>query len=396
MKKTLLILVLLLVPAFLWAQKELVIEGPNDKVAPVTLQVKSDFDQDKGILRLSITGDDTSEANALWLLQDPTVYDKLDKYFKQNEGKLSVSSFAKEQLKFMNLTEKTAETVIQVVGAQMVDKAAIQTKTGVKAQIQKQILPLDTRSTLVLNLQVPPETETVTLTLKNPLLLFNKSEKYELAFVGKEVSIDFNLTRDYCTAHAEMLVQLQEYNKVFGKGEAALQQAQTPCFDKIKSLLISEITQIDLKRFENTKCQEIEDQLTGLRDLLDRITNFEAPHDGGGASGGGGGSSAGSGSSGGSGGGAGIGGGSTTPVVDDCNVKKMNDDLKAAVVKMNTYANDWISASDPAVKQAKKLAFDGLVKETDAKLNALTPACRKKVDSGSLKNYEMAKKLINN
>lgn len=393
MKRHFLILVFLLSPVLLWAQKELVIEGPNDKVASVTLQVKSEFDQDKGILKLSVTGDDTSEANALWLLQDPTVYDKLDKYFKQNDGKLSISSFAKEQMKFMNLTEKTAETVIQVVGAQMTDKASIQTKTGVKAQIQKQILPLDSRSTLVLNLKVPPETETVTLTLKNPLLLFNKSEKYELAFVGKEVSVDFNVTRDYCTAHTEMLIQLQEYNKVFGKGEAALQQAQAPCFDKVKSLLISEITQIDLKRFENTKCQELDDQLNALRDLLDRITNFEAPHDGGGASGGGGGSSAGSG---GSGGGAGIGGGSTTPVVDDCNVKKMNDDLKAAVVKMNTYANDWISATDPAVKQAKKLAFDGLVKETDAKINALTPACRKKVDSGSLKNYEMAKKLINN
>ena len=74
----------------------------------------------------------------------------------------------------------------------------------------------------------------------------------------------------------------------------------------------------------------------------------------------------------------------------------MNDDLKAAVVKMNTYANDWISASDPTVKQAKKLAFDGLVKDTDAKINALSQACKKKIDSGSLKNYEMAKKLITN
>ena len=74
----------------------------------------------------------------------------------------------------------------------------------------------------------------------------------------------------------------------------------------------------------------------------------------------------------------------------------MNDDLKAAVVKMNTYANDWISSNDPTVKQAKKLAFDGVVKETDAKINALAPACRKKLDSGALKNYEMAKKLVKN
>ena len=383
-------MVLFLVPVLLWAQKELVIEGPNDKVASVTLQVKSEFDQDKGVLKLSITGDDTSEANALWLLQDPTVYDKLDKYFKQNEGRLTISSFAKEQMKFMNLTEKTAETVIQVVGAQMTDKAAIQTKTGVKAQIQKQILPLDGRSTLVLNLQVAPEAETVTLTLKNPLLLFNKSEKYELAFVGKEVTLDINVTRDYCAAHAEMLTQLQEYNKVFGKGEASLKQVQSLCSDKVKSLLVIELTQVDLKRFENTKCDDVEVQLDSLRALFDRITNFEIVQNSGGATGG----SGGGGAAGGSGGGAGIGGSPSTPAVDDCNVKKVNDDLKAAVVKMNTYANDWISASDPTVKQVKKLAFDGVVKETDAKINALSPACKKKIDSGSLKNYEMAKKLI--
>lgn len=383
MRFRILTLMLLLLPVWVWAQKAITIEGPNDKVAPVTIQVKSDFDQEKGVLRLTFTGDDTSECNALWLLQDATSFGKLDKYFKQNEGKLSVSSFAKEQMKFMNLSEKTADPVMQVAGAQQAEKMSVQTKEGVKANIQKQILPLDNRSTLTMSLQVAPDTKTVTVTLKNPLLLFNKGGKYELAFIGNEVSMDFDVTIDYCASHAEMLTQLQEYQKVFGKGEASLKQTQSPCSDKLKSLLVSELTQIDLKRFENTKCDDVEVQLDSLRALLDRITNFELVQDGGGGSGGSGGGGASAGAAGGG-----------SPAADDCNVKKVNDDLKAAVVKMNTYANDWVSATDPAVKQAKKLAFDGLVKETDAKLNALTPACRKKVDSGSLKNYEMAKKLI--
>ncbi len=376
----------MLLPVWALAQKSIIIEGPNDKVASVTLQVKSDFDQEKGILRLTITGDDTAESNALWLLQEPTLYGKLDKYFKQNDGKLSYSSFVKEQMKFMSLDERNTDPVVQVVGSQMTDKMSVQTKEGVKANIQKQILPLDGRSTLTMNLQVTPGIETVTLTLKNPLLLFNKGGKYDLAFIGKDVSTDFDVKVDYCASRAEMLTQLKEYLKVFGKGEVSLKQTQSPCADKVKSLLISELTQIDLKRFENTKCDEVEVQLDTLRALFDRITNYEIPQDGGG----------GGASGGGAGGGAGVGGGapSAGAAADDCNVKKVNDDLKAAVVKMNTYANDWISATDPAVKQAKKLAFDGLVKETDAKLNALTPACRKKVDSGSLKNYEMAKKLI--
>ena len=288
-------------------------------------------------------------------------------------------------MKFMNLGEKTAEPVVQVVGAQLADKMSVQTKEGVKANIQKQILPLDNRSTLTMNLQVTPDTKTVTVVLKNPLMLLNKVGKYELAFVGNEVSVDFDVTIDYCASHAEMLVQLQEYHKVFGKGEAALQQAQSPCFDKVKSLLISELTQIDLKRFEKSRCPEVDAQLDTLRAMFDRIANFEIAQDGGGGSGGSGGGSA-------SAGAAGQGG---SPAADDCNFKKVNDDLKSAVVKMNTYANDWISATDPAVKQAKKLAFDSLIKDTDAKINALSPACRKKLDGGALKNYQAAKKLIN-
>ena len=377
--KRLFVLLLGLLPVWAWAQKEMTIEGPNDKVAPVVLKVTSDFDPEKGALRLTLIGDDTSECNMLWLLQEATSYGQLEKYFKQNEGKLSLSSFVKEQMKFMNLGEKTADPVIRVEGAMLTDKA-IQTKEGVKAKIQKQILPLDNRSALVLNLQVTPGAETVTLTLDNPLLLLSNTGKYELAFIGQSVSMDFDVKIDYCNAHKEMLVQLQEYNQIFGKGEETLQQAQSTCVDKLKALLIIEYTQIDFKRFENTNCQEIDDELAALKALTERIAKFELPKDGGGGGGGGGaGSAAGS-----------------APAVDDCNTKKLNDDLKAAVVKMNTYANDWISSSDPTVKQAKKLAFDGLVKETDAKINALSPACRKKVDGSSLKNYEMAKKLIKN
>lgn len=369
---------LAMLPLWVWAQRELTIEGPNDKVASVVLKVTSDFDQEKGTLRLTLLGDDTAETNTLWLLQEPTGYGKLDKYFKQNEGKLSLTSFVKEQIKFMNLGEKIADPVIQVEGAQLIDKMAIQTKEGTKAKIQKQLLPLDNRSALVLNLQVTPGTETVTLTLNNPLLLMNYSGKYELAFIGQPVSMDFDVKIDYCGAHAALLTQLQEYTLIFSKGEEALQQAQSSYVDKLKSLLVIEYTQIDFKRFENTKCQEIDDALAALKALTERIAKFELPKDGGG------------------GGGTGAGTASGATAVDDCNTKKVNDDLKAAVVKMNTYANDWISASDPTVKQAKKLAFDGLVKETDAKINALAPACRKKLDSGSVKNYEMAKKLIKN
>lgn len=378
---------LLLLPVWVWAQKELVIEGPNDKVAPVTLQVKSDFDQEKGILKLTFSGDNTSESNALWFLQEATSYRNLTKYFKKLEGRLSLSSFAKEQIKFMNLGEKTADPVVLVANAQLTNMG-IQTKEGFKTNVQKQILPLDDRSTMTLTLQVSPEAETVTVTLKNPMLLLNKGKKYQLAFIGKEVSVDFDVTIDYCASHAELLTQLQEYNKVFGKGEAALQQAQGSCVDMIKSLLISEITQVDLKRFENTKCQDVEDQLAALRDLLDRITNYELPKNGGGGV-------SGDASGGASGDGTGTKSGSDA-MPPECNPNQINKALKEAVYKMNNFANEWMLATDPTVKQAKKLAFDNVIKVTDAKINELSPACKKRIDSKALNNYEAAKKLITN
>lgn len=376
-----LLLFLLLSPALAWAQKTLVIEGPNDKVAPVVLQVKTDFDQDKGILTITMTGDDTAEANALWLLQDNIGYSSLDKYAKQQEGKLSVSSFAKEQISFMNLKEKTAETVIHFTGASPSGKMTIQTKEGIKTQLQKQILPLDNRSTLSLNVAVDPNVETVTLTLKNPLLLYYENNRYELSFIGNETSLDIDVVHEYCTVHAELLTQLNEYLGIFGEGEETLQEmseAKSNGIDKVKTLLVNEITHIDLKRFENTKCKDIDEALVSLKDLIARIKKFDTSPKSG------------------SGSGSGGAGQASSPIAEDCNIKKTNEDLKAAVVKMNTYANDWMSASDAAIKQAKKLAFDSLVKETDAKINALAPACLKKVDATALKNYEMAKKLVKN
>lgn len=378
--KPILITLLLLFSAWGWAQQEIVIEGPNDKVAVVKLQVKSDFDAGKGILKLTLTGDDTEECNALCLLQEATPFGNLEKYFKQQEGKLSISSFAKEQMKFLNLSEKTAMPVLQVAGAQLMAPPVVQTKSGVKAPIQKQILPLDNRSTLMLTLQVEEGIEQVTLTLNNPLLLMSDNGKYELAFVGKDVSTDFSVVVDHCLTNACLLDQIREYKALFREGIGVFTEtksANAACASMMRQLLLNEYTMVDLKRFRNTKCDEITAELDTLQSMMNSL---KAMRDDSGSGGGGGGNA----------------GQAGAPTTDDCNFKKVNDDLKAAVVKMNTYANDWVSASDAAVKQAKKVAFDSVIKETDAKVNALSPTCRKKLDSNSLKNYEMAKKLIKN
>jgi len=117
---------------------------------------------------------------------------------------------------------------------------------------------LDNRSSLEIAMQVQEGVEQVDLTLVNPLLLYNDNGKYQLAFIGKDATMSIDVKVDRCAANACLLDQLKEYNAIFSKGEATLlemKKTQNTCINKVKSLLVSEYTLINLKRFENTKCQ---------------------------------------------------------------------------------------------------------------------------------------------
>ena len=381
--RKILILLLAIFPVVSFAQKEITIEGPSDKVASVTVMVNSDFDQSTGTMTLSMTGFGTDDANTLWLLKDPTVYKQLKKYFRRNRGKLKLSGYSKKQIAFLNLKEKTALSTINVTGAEVLD-LSVQTNTAANLPIQKQIVPLDNHSKVILKIKVQDDADKLTVDLRNPVLLVKRHKKcqkhYLLSFVGKDASVDFDLKREYCERNAYLLVELKEYDSIFGKCEALLNEMKTnksKSLDDVKKIAVSELRQIDMKRFENSRCQDVDNEYAKFKALKKRIEKFETGSE-----------------SNGGGGGKGAGEAAGNPADEDCNFKKVNDDIRTAVIKMNTYANDWISATDPAVKKAKKLAFDSLVKDIDAKINALTPTCRKKLDGSTLKNYQAAKKLI--
>ena len=383
----------MLLPFALMAQKaqkekEITIEGPSDRVASVTMKVISEFDQNTGRMIVTFMGFESDNANAVWLLQDSTVYKRLKKTFRKNKGSLTRSSYSRKQISFMNLSDKTALPTIEVTGAELLS-SSVQTNAAPKFPINKQILPLDNHSKVELKLKVQDDADKVTIDLKNPCMLVkrHKNKKcrkhYKLTFIGNDTSVDFDIAREYCEQNAPLLVQLKEYDSIFAKCEDAMKEmknSQNGSLADVKTVAMSELKQIDMARFENTKCQEIEDALNVFKALKRRIENFEVKPS---AGAGGAGVTAG-----------GVGGHADTPAIDDCNFRKVNDDLRAAVVKMNTYANDWVSATDPAVKKAKKLAFDSLVKDMEAKINALSPTCRKKLDKAALNNYQAAKKLI--
>jgi len=382
--KKLFFLLLLTIPFAAIAQKEVFIKGPSDLVSSVTVMVDSEFNQNTGRMTLTLTGFESEDANTLWILKDSTNYKKLKKYFRKNKGSLKRSSFSKKQISFLNLKGKTAFPTIDVTGAEILDWS-VQTNAAPKRPIQNQLLPLDNHSKMTLRLKVQDDAETVKLNLKNPILLIKKHKKsstryYKLSFIGEDTSVDFDIAREFCEKNAHLLVELKEYDSIFGKCESAMKDMKANnngSLSDVKAVTVEGLGQIDMKRFENTHCKEIDDEYNKFKALTSRIKNFDVSNN--------------------AAGGSGVGGKTTgATVVEDCNTKKINDDMRAAVVKLNTFANDWVSATDPAVKKAKKLAFDSLIKDTDAKINALSPNCRKKLDKVILSNYQAAKKLIKN
>ena len=313
MKKIVLFLLMAL-PMVVAAQREITIEGPSDLVSSVTVNVDSEFNQNTGRMTLTFTGFECEDANTLWILKDSTDYKKIKKYFRKNKGSLKRSGYSRKQISFFNLKGKTAFPTIDVTGADILDWS-VQTNAAPKRPIQNQLLPLDNHSKLILKLKVQDDAESVKLNLKNPTLLIKKHKKsstryYKLSFIGEDTSVDFDIAREFCEKNAHLLVELKEYDSIFGKCESAMKDMKTKrngSLGDVKAVAVEGLAQIDMKRFENTHCKEIDDEYNKFKALASRIRNFDVSSDAAGGAGGGGGAGA----SGGSGGGGSSDGGSS-------------------------------------------------------------------------------------
>ena len=130
---------------------------------------------------------------------------------------------------------------------------------------------------------------------------------------------------------------------------------------KVQALLNDQYDKIDIKRFQNTGCPEIEAALDELGDIRSAI-NDELPP--------------------------------PPPPPVECDAKKLNAEIKSTTSKLNNMVNDWSLAPDAASKAEKKAAFNAAVKAFDAKLNGLNADCKKNLDQKLLNNYEFVKKLV--
>ena len=151
---------------------------------------------------------------------------------------------------------------------------------------------------------------------------------------------------------------------MFEVGEAKvneLKRKNRSLMNTVVGLLNDQYSKIDLKRFKNTGCAEIDEKCEELESVMERINGSSVP---------------------------------PPPVVDNNKCGVTTADVKSTTSKLNSIVNKWSTASTPAQKAEHKASFDAAVKSFDAKLNALSSDCKKKIDSKVLKDYDFVKKLV--
>ena len=124
--------------------------------------------------------------------------------------------------------------------------------------------------------------------------------------------------------------------------------------------------EIDVDRFAQAGCDEVQDSYDNWMEIMDRISEM------------------------GKGGGGGGGGVPASP----CDVTALNAEIKSTTSKLNNMVNDWSLAPDAATKAEKKASFEAAYQRFDDKLNNLPSGCKAKLDAKLLKNYEFVKKLV--
>lgn len=343
----------------------------NDRIPAAIVTMKFDFNPDDEILLVSMGSGGVPSPNydKVWLPQHDISYSEMATYMKTRGAKLKKAQTYVDQENFLNLGSQPLSASIACEGMTFtgVYDVKMPKNKKVKKEIDKQMIPLDGKAELNLKFNTNNGSD-LKLTLRNPMPLHRKGSKAVVDFVANDVTIDIQLDR--CKESRQLLTTIEEYVEIFKDGENKLNELKKSgrsLMDKVKGLLNEQYQEIDLKRFKNTGCAEIDQNYAELEACMNRINGLKPDNGGGGGSGGGG-------------------------VNPSCGVT--TSDVKTTTTKLNNLVNDWSLASTPAAKAEKKASFDSTVKSFDARLNSLSADCKKKIDSKTLKNYEFVKKLI--
>ena len=351
------------------------VKGYNDRIPTADLQLEATYSQDNKTLDIVLNSEpkpagkgkaDKGKAPApefIWFPQNEVKFDEFKDYFKKRGGALKTSNTFNEQVSAFNLYDTSIKVAAEGKGCSFEGIELTSSQKPSKASIDRQILPLDGSSKMSLSFKLDDGARKVNITLKNPMAM---GKGKILDYMGADIEIEVNLESNFCRDNQQLLAIAQEYLAIFTAGEEKLEELQKSgraLMSKCKELLVEQYARIDIRRFDNSGCEELQFTHDDIVSCMERIKEVE-----------------------------------TAAVASNenasCDAQALNASIRAATSKLNAAANDWISAKEASVKEAKKASFDSIISETDATISNLSAACKAKLDSKILKNYETAKKLI--
>ena len=373
--KKLAIILFALMPAMLFAQYQVQVASGepqtlkvsvpayNDRIAAAVMTIKFDFNPDDETLLVTMGSGGVASPNydKVWLPQHDVAFSELPTYVKNRGLKLKKAQTFVDQENFLNLGSKPVSASIACEGMTFSGVYDLKSPKKERKELDKQMVPLDGKKQLNLSFKIAENRSDLKLTLHNPIPMHRSGRKAIADFVANDITIDIQLDR--CKESRPLLATIDEYVEMFGVGERKLNEMRKSgrsLMDKVKGLLNEQYQTIDIKRFKNSGCPEIDEKCEELESIMERINGIVPPP--------------------------------PPPPTDKCGVT--SEDVKTTTNKLNGIVNKWSTASSPAQKAEHKASFDATVKSFDAKLNALSSECKKKIDSKVLKNYEFVKKLI--
>jgi hypothetical protein len=373
--KKLAIILFALMPAMLFAQYQVQVASGepqtlkvsvpayNDRIPAAVMTIKFDFNPDDETLLVTMGSGGVASPtyDKVWLPQHDVSFNELPTYVKNRGLKLKKAQTFVDQENFLNLGSKPVSASIACQGMTFSGVYDLKSPKKERKELDKQMVPLDGKKQLNLSFKIADNRSDLKLTLHNPIPMHRSGRKAIADFVANDITIDIQLDR--CKESRPLLATIDEYVEMFGVGERKLNEMRKSgrsLMDKVKGLLNEQYQIIDIKRFKNSGCPEIDEKCEELESIMERINGIVPPP--------------------------------PPPPTDKCGVT--SEDVKTTTNKLNGIVNKWSTASSPAQKAEHKASFDATVKSFDAKLNALSSECKKKIDSKVLKNYEFVKKLI--
>lgn len=383
--KKLAIILFTLMPTMLFAQYQVQVASGepqtlkvsvpayNDRIPAAIMTMKFDFNPDTETLLVTMGSGGMPSPNydKVWLPQHDISYSEMPTYMKNRGVKLKKAQTYVDQENFLNLGSQPVSASISPEGMTFSGtyELVVPKKKKVKKELDKQMVPLDGKMELNLSFKIADNRSDLKLTLRNPMPMHRSGSKAIVDFVANDITIDIQLDR--CKESRQLLATIEEYVEMFEVGEAKvneLKRKNRSLMNTVIGLLNDQYSKIDLKRFQNTGCAGIDEALDRLTTCYENINEKPKPNPNPNPN------------------------PNPDPPIKTCGVTTA--DVKSTTNKLNGIVNKWSTASSPAQKAEHKASFDAAVKSFDAKLNALSSDCKKKIDSKVLKDYDFVKRLV--